>query len=146
MLKRPASSVRSTRASSLPAATRTSTFAPAAWPSGNNTCPVKLPLISCTRGNSSFKPDTSGAADVVRPEVAITVGKNGLAACKPQSPKKACPINENVPSAGSLFFSPRTTIDGRPIPLGPIPVKRTLAPIGTPWPFVTVPLRLATFA
>ena len=54
----------------------------------------------------------TGSAVVVRPLALTTTGKNGEAACRPQSPKKASPLKTNVPTAGSLFFSPRMVIAG----------------------------------
>ena len=81
----------------------------------------------------------AGSTSVIWPFAVTTVGKNGDAACRPKEPSSTWPSNAKMPSAGSLLRSPRMTVVTSPFAVGPTPVSRTRAPIGTPWPFSTVP-------
>ena len=69
-------------------------------------------------------------------------GKNGEAACNARPPSMA-PAMSKVPLAGSLLTSEMTPNFAEPFALGLTPVRRTLAPMGTPWAFLTMPLTLA---
>ena len=128
---------------SFPKLICTRTLPPALVPSALSTSPLRLPLVSRTEGNWSSTFRTTGSTWVVRPLADTTTGKNGLAACRPQSPMKATPLKAKVPRAGSLSISDLMRRVGSPLGLGPTPVKRTFAPMGTLCPFFTTPEMVA---